>query len=451
MGRKPKYKTEQERIEAKRASARKSYHKRKQEKPIDMEFNRLLAMNPDLYTSKKRLTDEQKSFITSLLNLPLDTKPTVNRQTRQTNSIAKQQLGLAMYKIRDKHRTPIKTIDFDLTLFKSEQERQYFFEHLPDVITNLLDSINFNTEHWTVYYRYETNWKTRTLDDITEQYLRDQVKHDLQEHLHDFVEYGADYDFFPVMIQQLKQIRFINIDQMNQPNKSTHKKHEGKFWRWLLKGYPELNLERFMIFSKLDKQAVQLIQRDNCFVYACRMAALDEAIINELCYSIKKRSIGIADLTKKNKNEQSLVEKLNLKIHIKEPERSYTINKKGTNELRLVLLHNHYMVDEPVNCSPYYIKHRKEINYDRVARYWKKEDKMRIIKKVNGYYQKSPTSEFQLTDVIKALFEVNAFEPITMNDFRAYTSLVCFENIDPIKSLDYDSRFCCRLKQDLTT
>ena len=72
MGRKRKYQTEQERIQARRASARKSYHNRKQVKPIDDEFNRLLAMNPDLYTSKKRLTDEQKQFIKSLMNLPID-------------------------------------------------------------------------------------------------------------------------------------------------------------------------------------------------------------------------------------------------------------------------------------------------------------------------------------------------------------------------------------------
>ena len=455
MGRKRKYQTEQERIQARRASARKSYHNRKQVKPIDDEFNRLLAMNPDLYTSKKRLTDEQKQFIKSLMNLPIDLRFNIKRITRYYDSRAKQQLGLAASKIRNKHKTPIKSIDFDITLLKSEQERQYFYEHFPDVINNLLDSINFNTEHWTVYYEYDSSWKTRTLDDITEQYMRDQVKHDLQEHLHDYIEYERDYDFFPVMIQQLTRIRFINIDNAsttpqglrtlgtkNPRTKSTYRKHEGKFWRWLLKGFPELNLERFMIFAKLDKQSVELIQRDNCFVYACRQADLDDALINNLRYSIHKRSMTHQDLTNIAKED-----KFNLKIHIREPNRSYYINPSGNIELKLVLLHNHYMIDDTVNCSPYYILHRKEINYDRVARYWKREDKMRIIGKSNGYYQKGST-QFSLIEVIKALFEVNAFEPITMNDYRAYASIVCFENIDPIKSLNYDPQLCCRLKQD---
>ena len=271
MGRKKKYETEAQRLAAKRESSRRSYHKRKSNNVIDDEFNRLMKINPDLYTTKHKLSDEQKQFISSLINMPLDIKPTIKKQSRHNESNAKQQLGLASSKISNKKRKPIKSIDFDLTSLKSEHERQYFFENLPDVIYKLLDSINFNSEHWEVYYSYDKGgWKTRTLDSITEQYLRDQIKHDLKEHLHDFFEYAEDYDFFPVMIQQLKLIRFINIDEMRpprgqrqQPNEVRHgtkKKHEGKFWRWLLKDFPEIDMERFMIFHKLDKHAASLIQ-----------------------------------------------------------------------------------------------------------------------------------------------------------------------------------------------
>ena len=455
MGGKPKYHTEAERKAAKRESARRNYHKRKQEKAFNDEFDRFLAINPDLYsnkqpnefdrllsinpdiyTSKPKLTDEQKDFISSLINMPLDTKPSTKRLTRQTNSIAKQQLGLASSKIRSKKRT---SIDFDLTQLKSEEERQYFFEHLPDVIHKLLDSINFNTEHWSVYYKYDNSWKTRTLDSITEQYMRDQVKHDLQEHMHDFIEYGADYDFFPVMIQSLTHIRFINVDNMPAPHGVIRRKrHEGKFWRWLLKGFPELNLERFMIFSQLDKHAASLIQRDNCFVYACQMAGLSDDLLNDLRYSIHKRSLSHKDIT-------DLASKHNLKIHIKEPGRSYFINPSGTTPIRLVLMHNHYMIDEKVSVSPYYILHKKEITCHPIARHWTKADQMCITGKVQGYYHKAPP-KFSLRKVLDALFQVNAFIPISMNDYRVYASLVCFENIDPIKRLDYKVEYCVKLK-----
>ena len=80
------------------------------------------------------------------------------------------------------------------------------------------------------------------------------------------------------------------------------------------------------------------------------------------------------------------------------------------------------------------------------ARFWKREEKMRIINKEGNQYIKSSSNSFSLRKVIQALFEVNAFEPITMNDYRSFTSLICFENIDPIQSLDYDPILCCKLK-----
>ena len=438
MGRNKKYHTKEERIAARREAAKRSYYKRKGEKITDKEFDRLQQIEPKLFPSKLKLTDEQKQFIRSMITRPIDTKTMNQKQTRHNDSEAKRQIGLAMTKIRNKKKKLIDSIDFDITLLRTEHEKQYLFEHLPDVIYKLLDEINFNTEHWLVSYNYKDHYKTKPLDEITEQYLRKQVEHELREHLHDFFEYSLDYDFFPVGIQSLTKLHFINLT-----NQVKRKKREGKFWRWLLKGFPEVNLDRFMIFHKLDKETVGLINRENCFVYACRMAGLDEDLINEMRYSIHKRSVCLADVSKVAKT-------CDLRIHIKQPKRSYTINPKGTHELRLVLMNNHYMVDERVNVSPYYIKHKSEILADPIVRYWKREDKMRIEKKVGNYYVKSSKTTFSLRKVIQALFEVNAFEPITMNDSRAFTSLICFENIDPIKSLEYNDDLCCRLKVPFT-
>lgn len=448
MGRKKKYNNETERLEAKRASARNSYHRRKQEKLTDEEFERLLQLNPDLFHTKQKLNDEQKSFIKSLINAPLDPLPTVKRKTRHNESIAKQQLGLAQSMIQNKKHKSIQSIDFNVSLMKSKQEREYFYEHFPDVIISLLDSINFNTEHWMIYYQYDNHWKSRTLDDTTERYLRDQIKHELQEHIHDFIEYNEDYDFFPVMIQSLNQLRIINVD--NTPLISTlksqskpikRKKREGKFWRWFLKGFDEIDLTKFMIFHKLDKQVAQLINRDNCFVYACQQSGLSDELLNELRYSFHKRSMS-------NKEIKQAATDCDLKLHIKEADRSYVINPSGKNEVKMVLMFNHYMIDDKVNVSPYYILHKQEILNDKNTKYWKRTDKMRIIGKSDGYYFKSSKTAFSLRKVIGALFQVKAFEPITMNDYRVYCSLVCFENIDPIKSLEYNPKYCCRLKSE---
>ena len=103
------------------------------------------------------------------------------------------------------------------------------------------------------------------------------------------------------------------------------------------------------------------------------------------------------------------------------------------------------MVNERVKVSPYYIKHRDEINSDKVAKYWKLEDRMLICKKSNGYYRKG--HDFSLRKVLLALFDVGAFKPITTGDYMTFNSLICFEKIDPIKNLDYDAKYCCRLKR----
>ena len=435
MPRRPKYESIEEARVAHRISARKSYYKRKGEKIMDKEFDRLQLIDPNLFPTKLKLTDEQKQFVHSLINKPIDTQSMNQKQTRHNDSEAKRQIGLAMTKIRNKKKKPFESIDFDITLLRTEHEKQYLFEQLPDVIYKLLDSISFNTEHWLVSYNYKDHYKTKPLDEITEQYLRKQVEHDLKEHLHDFFEYNLEYDFFPVAIQSLTKLHFINLNQLPK-----RKKREGRFWRWLLKGYPEIDLSRFMIFNQLNSDTVELINKENCFVYACRMAGLSNDLIDDMCYSIHKRSISGADVS-------NVAEQLDLKIHIKEPGRSYTINPNGTHEIRLVLLYNHYMIDERVNVSPYYIKHRSEIMSHPKARYWKREDKMRIINKEGNQYIKSSSNTFSLRKVIQALFEVNAFEPITMNDYRAFTSLICFENIDSIKSLEYNPNLCCRLKQ----
>ena len=152
-----------------------------------------------------------------------------------------------------------------------------------------------------------------------------------------------------------------------------------------------------------------------------------------------------------HKEIKQAAEDCDLKLYIKELDRSYIVNPSGNNSVKLVLMYNHYMINDKVNVSPYYIKHRQEIMIDAKTRFSKREEKMRIIAKEGNRFIKSTNDSFSLRKVIQALFEVNAFEPITMNEYRAFTSLICFENIDSITSLEYDPRLCCRLKQPFET
>ena len=123
---------------------------------------------------------------------------------------------------------------------------------------------------------------------------------------------------------------------------------------------------------------------------------------------------------------------------------SYYIGN-GSHNVSLLLYYNHYMINERVKVSPYYIKHRDEINRDRNVRFWKLQDRILINRRNKCYYEKG--KDFSLRKVFLALFEVNAFKPISAGDYMAFNSLICFENIDPIKELDYDPKMCLRLKE----
>ena len=389
-----------------------------QNKPIE---NKVMNLGTNLYTTKKK----SKKYIEE-----------------------KKQLGIAKSAINK----DLPLIEFNLTKMK---HLDYFFDNLIDVLYELLDTIELDKDKWIIQYDYGSGWKGKTLDSIAEKALRNQIEKELEDASYDYQFDEHDYDIFPFGIRSLKKLSIINYSKIKDyrlqrdlkklgiiipkdgSQKQKRNKREGRFWKWYL-NYREIDLSRFMIFHKLNKEEVHIIERDNCFIYACAMSGLDMKILDDLRYNIQKRSIATTDITKAAKE-------CDLRIRVKlENGKSYYVGN-GSHNINLLLMKNHYMVNERVKVSPYYVKHRDEINSDRIAKFWKLEDRMRIIGKHNGYYEKGST--FSLRKVLLALFEVNAFTPISTGDYMTFNSLICFEKINPIKNLEYSPKFCCRLKQ----
>ncbi len=471
MGRRPKYKTDEERKAAHRESNRRYYMKKKQQRleaNTDDEWNKLMNINPDLFPTHQQLTNEQKEYIKSMMYRPIE-KKSKRKRNRNDAAEAKKQLGLATKEIKRNH---IGSIDFDLRKMNDE-DKEYFFNHVESVVKSLLDKIDLN-EQWTVYYEYDGSWKQRTLDSITQSFLTNQLHTELVDRRTDMIAetpIDSDSSFFPVQFRVLSMLRFVNetvvgtkgetdseycvkdfknrdgyrtyqlLKKQNVSKrelksflKSTLKKNikinGGKFWRWYLT-INELNLERYMIFHKLDKQTVQIVNRDNCFIYACRMAELNDYIIDEMRCCIRKRSFGIRDI-------KEIAIKCNIKFIIKKQDgRNKVINKDGETTVKLLLFEDHYMINEKVAISPYYLKHREQINRD--CRYWKLCDKM-LINRFDGRYYKKCDRLYSLRKVLKAIFEIDGFKTITSGDFMIFNSTVCFENIDSIKCLEFNEK-----------
>ena len=468
--------TIEQKRERKRESNRRYYLKKK----TDKEFERLDSIKiNELYPTGRKLDHEQRQFIFDLMNQPISEK--VQSKNHSLDGI-KRQLGVALSRIKSSR---IGSIDFDLREL-SKEAIEYFFSQLPAIIEALLTRINLD-DHWTVFYEYgdcsaASFWKQRTIDSITQQYLRDQIKYEISENQtwEDFSEERNSGDsFFPISIRELTQLRFVNEDEVGlrgrQNNltlsardfsnkdtyaiyaelvkskaspdiirkfikKHTRNKRTGKFWRWL-NLIPEVNLERYMIFHSLNSRTVQIIERDNCFIYACRMAGLDEHIIDNMRAAIHKRSFGLIDV-------QRVSTALNLSFEIKTNGKLVRISPGGIDELfsnpiKLLLLENHYMIRERVPVSPYFIKHRSEILSDPRYKHLPMSQKL-LIYSADRHRDKPNHS---LAKVLKSMFEVNAFKPINNGDYMVFNSMVCYEAVDPIKSLEYNTALCTKLKK----
>ena len=466
----------EERIQHRRESQRKYRAKIKLLKDEWKHYEKLAL---DLYPTKPKrtFTQEQREFLKQLFNMPLSKEKIKPKNNTAIN--AKRQIGIALTQIK---RNKIGSIDFDLSNF-TDEDKKYFFENLPKVIYQLLMKLNLN-EHWVVYYYYGNSWKMRIIDTFTSNYLREQIQEELENNL-SWIEYKENHNsgdsFFPVSIKELTQLRFINEDEVGLRGRANNNKlnakdfkrkedysiyinlikskvkqdiinkflkvhlkthNEGAFWKWLNK-YNEINLEEFGIFSEINKRTVRIMERDNCFIYACSKWGISNEILNDMRYSIKKRLFSIHDITIIN-------QKLNLSFNIKVYKdniktKTIKIGTQDENTIKLILLNNHYMINKKVYVSPYYIRNREEI-INKVHK-MKSSEMLKINRKElypDGRFKKYKKSKkpFKITTIIKTLFEVNGFEPIKLN--QIYDNMGCFEEIIEDNSLDYDPKLCTR-------
>ena len=471
-GRPKLYFTEEER----RAARREAQQRYRNNKKTDKEFNRFMTMQP-LYTSKPKLDELQKEFIHSLHSLPVSNTPIKVDKNEVTE--ARKQLSEAFMKLK---ASEFSTISFDLSKM-NQSNVNYFISHLYNFIDALLHHINLEDDKYIIAYQYNDLWRDRTLTVDNSIHLLAQIRDESNSIRYDLTMMPLDYDFFPIRVRELQKFSVINTSNTYYDNgswsdvpskykakefkslqqyrtyqlllkhnadeetiqnhlkfslKKRRKKTSGKFWPYYLT-LSNIDLSRQMIFHKLDKSTAQIIERDNCFIYACRMSGVPDAVIDDMRCSVKTHELSFATI-----NE--LAHTYGLRIKLRESSRTRIINDSGTTQINLLLLHNHYMLNEKVNVSPYYIIHRSEINKDPKAKYYTLTRKQHIYGYVGGRYLFNESMKFSLRKVISALFEMNYFTPISLSDYAVYSSLLCFEAVESIKSLDYEPRYCCQLK-----
>ena len=169
--------------------------RRTQTQILQDEFNRMLNISTDLYSTK------HKDIINNIFNMGLDVYKTKRKENsimnivtdlystkRKENSIFNVQTDIYKRKKKEKThveekeqlgkaRTAIKKhvplIEFDIAKMK---DPDYFYDELANVLYELLDSIELDKDKWVIHYDYGSGWKGKLLDTISERMLRNQIE-----------------------------------------------------------------------------------------------------------------------------------------------------------------------------------------------------------------------------------------------------------------------------------
>ena len=452
---------------------------------------------------KLTTADFWKGFDSDLWNMGIDPSDRPLQKYDETVNLMRMIEGSTSVK-------NIKSIDFDL---KGEPRYEHkMLAELPQWIETIVSKIDPD-DKWMVFYQYHDAWRSRKLDEVTSELLVNQCHKDLDgrkkaralPNLNVMVIQAEDYDFMPVDFNEIQAMRIVNVGNYNTKIQSSGKVEEakaevkkefrsdidweayeqyrqikaitndanlietvkrgilqklkdqgkspkkrmksarmikgGSFWKWLLK--LPINLERYMIFNELNSRTAKLMEEDNCLIYACKQFGLPQDIIDHMKDIIKVKHFSLAKL-KEIANETGVT----FLVEEKDGRKHTQGDGKGT-IVPLLLFENHYMINERVKISPYYVRHIHEINADKNASKWTLEKKQIIdrTRVINGKtYYAFDQPDYPLKLVLKTIFEVNGFEPMKMGDYITYASSLYKYKLDPIDDLEYNPKFCCKLK-----
>jgi len=333
-------------------------------------------------------------------------------------------------------------------------------------------------------YGSETS-RIRPIDEITSAQLYNQLFDEgfidpgTVEYLDPFESGGA---FIPYLIDPLNSLKFINLKYHNLDGdaltinrklspftkKSLHAamvqndlildeatlakleealsrkckntRHEGRFWPYRLT-IPHVNLERQMIFGAIDQNSVKAIEGDNCLIYACKMAGVSESKLNHMRNVVRIRSFSLAKLGLISNECDLMVTVFDVegKTHRIGPEKGTPIN--------LLLFEGHYMLNERIPVSPFFIKNHSEILRAHQTRWWTLSEKQRTRgRKSTGEFVKPEKTDFKLITVLRAIFSVGGFTEIRYGDYMTFSSTLYASKLKTMINLSYEPRYCCRLK-----
>ena len=231
--------------------------------------------------------------------------------------------------------------------------------------------------------------------------------------------------------------------------KKQYKTRDGQFWKYTC-DLP-INLERYQIFREVNKYTAEKMTKDNCLVYACIQAGVEESIIDHMREIVRTRAFPQSKL-------QKIVDETGLEfvvriVYLPGTEERKTVNEYHTytpsngnpiQSIKLVLIDGHYILDEDLPVSTFFIKNYEDIKEQCSS---KSIDYMqKIYRFYEGKYKIKNDTKTNIVKIILTLFETNHFKPITYGDINVYSTSLYKEKLQDFTTLEYSKKFCTKLK-----
>ncbi|EAX83235.1 hypothetical protein TVAG_570730 [Trichomonas vaginalis G3] len=187
---------------------------------------------------------------------------------------------------------------------------------------------------------------------------------------------------------------------------------------------------------------------DNCFVYACIQAGVDEQTVDHM-----REVIRVRDFPQSKIQEISNATGIAFNVTIgyfndsrhNEIKRYIPKECETVRTIDLLLVEDHYMLNERLPMITYFI-----INYNEILKSlggWNIERQMKIYKKRENRFVIDSTRTTPLWDILKTLRECNYFEPLSYGELFTYTTYLYKQKLAPFKDLNYTPNYCVQLKK----
>jgi hypothetical protein len=260
--------------------------------------------------------------------------------------------------------------------------------------------------------------------------------------------YGSDerFNVADIFIPVEFEVSFINSNQLPVDNRRTEPTApldqeddwnrfmappDGEFWRWRNK--TDIDLSVLQIYSQISPDKYE----DNCFVYACiQSKVFTDLEIDQLRRTIRTRKLPQRMIPKIAKQFQC-----NFTVH-KYYENHDTLRIKiqtkleATRRIDLLLYKDHYMLYIKLPITTFYLKNKQYID-----EHYPTNPRKMLIRSINSIHY----GDGMLTlKVLKLMFELGMFEPITSNDQDIIRTCEFNSKLDDYTDLSYDVRLCTR-------